>query len=337
MKVISLAPTRIGLIGGGTDVDPFAHEHGGVVLSLAINLYHKVVLKPLKGEKIKVSCLGEKREFLLKQKLEYTEDKKFNLVKAVINHFRPVINQGFDLKISFEGIGSSGLGSSGSAAVAMISTFQNWLDIYSSRMKIVLLAFKLENEELGWITGKQDQLAAAFGGINLFYFGPKQKVAVESVNLKKSSIEELEKWMLLCFTGSTRHSAKIQKSLKKKMRYYKRERELFALKDSVYEAVSLIKDNKFSRLGRLLDEVWENKKRSNPRASNEKIDHLYSLALKNGALGGKIMGAGGEGHMFFLCPPEKRKGLLKALREKGKMKIVDFDFDFKGLETRRII
>lgn len=336
MKIVSQAPTRIGFIGGGTDVDPFAANYGGVVLSLAINLYYVTELMPCKGKRMKVFCLGEEREFSLNQRLGYSVDRKFNLVKAVINHFRTQIPCAFNLKIVFKGVGSSGLGSSASAAVSMIGAFEKWLNIYSSRMEQALLAFRLETKELGWITGKQDQLAAAFGGVNIFYFGLGQKIGVEPLDLKQSIIEELKRWMILCFTGSTRQSSNIQRILKKKMRHYARERELFALKDSVYEALDYIRSGDFFKLGKVLDEVWENKKKSNPKASNKKIDSLYSLALRNGALGGKIMGAGGEGHMFFLCPPGKRADLRKALTQKGKLKIINFNFDFEGLRVRRI-
>jgi len=243
------------------------------------------------------------------------------------------IPTGFNLKISFKGIGSSGLGTSASAAVSMIGALTKWLNINLSKLETALLAFRLETEELGWHTGKQDQLAAVFGGINIFYFGPGDKVNIESLNLEKSKARQLKQWVIMCFTGKTRKSSNLQKLLKKKMKHYTRERELFALKDSVYEAVKLVKTSNFVKLGKILDEVWENKKRSNPQATNERIDFLYFLALKNGALGGKIMGAGGEGHMFFFCPPEKQKRLIKTLK-KEKIKILDFNFDFEGLKLR---
>ena len=333
MRIISQAPTRISLIGGGTDVDPFAFEHGGIVLSLAIDLCHIAELRPDKSKKIKVRCLGEEREFDLRETFNYSSDKKFNLVRSVINYFHSQIPTGFNLRIFFKEVGSSGLGSSASATTSMIGAFTKWLNIDYSRLETALLAFRLENEELGWHTGKQDQLAAAFGGINIFYFGPGNKVSIESLDLEKSKIQELKEWLVMYFTGKTRKSSNLTKVLKKKMAHYTGERELFALKDSVYEGVKLIKTGNFTKLGRVLDEVWENKKRSNPQATNERIDNLYSLALKNGALGGKIMGAGGEGHMFFFCPPEKQKNLVKVLK-KEKVKVIDFNFDFEGLRIK---
>jgi len=332
MKIVSRAPTRIGLVGGGTDINPFAAEHGGIVLSLAIDLYHRAVLTPHKKKQAVVFCLEERRNFYLREVLKYSEDKKFNLVKTVINYFRQQIRTGFNLKVVFEGVGSSGLGSSASAAVAMIGAFKQWLGIEFSRLETALLAFSLEADELGWTTGKQDQLAAVFGGLNVFYFGPGQKVAVEALELKRSKIQKLRSWTVLCFTGKTRRSTEVQKLLKEKMRHYTRERELFALKDSVYEAIRYVKQGQLLKLGRLLDEVWLNKKKANPAASNKRIDYLYSEAKKKGALGGKIMGAGRQGHMFFLCPPERQPGLKKFLK-KEKAVIVDFDFDFQGLTT----
>lgn len=362
MKIFALAPTRIGLIGGGTDVEPFASKFGGKVLSIAIDLRHKATLTPRSDKKIFIKAMGQRRSFSLTKKLVYGEDPKFDLIYSVINYFKPKIRTGFASSAAplrrrrsstatnegsptlrrggftfvdkFEGVETAGLGSSGSAAVSMIAVFAQWLGMEMSKNKMALLAWKQEAEELGWISGKQDQLAATFGGINLLTFGPgKEKFSVYPLKLSDKTIRKLRAWSLLVFTGGQRHSAVLQKKLQKGMSEEKKIKALQSLKKAVLRGVEALRETDFERLGIVLDQAWEDKKRSNPAATNQRIDFLYNLAKKKGALGGKIMGAGGEGHMFFLCSPDKQKGLIEALK-KEKVKKVNFNFDFEGLKVK---
>lgn len=337
MKITGFAPTRIGLLGGGTDVEPFASKYGGKVLSLAIDLYHKASLVPRKDNQVLIEAMSDKRSFSLSKKLVYGKDSKFDLIYSIINFFKPKIRTGFTFVDEFEGIETAGLGSSGSAAVSMIGVFARWLGIKMSKREIALLAWKMETERLGWISGKQDQLAATFGGINLLTFGPgKEKFQVSSLKLAKKTVNRFKKWSLLVFTGGQRHSAILQKRLQNGMSEKKKIAALKKLKVAVEQGISALKKEDFLSLSKVLDQSWENKKKSNPAATNERIDRLYDQGKKNGALGGKIMGAGGEGHMFFLCPPGKKRNLIKAL-EKEKVKKINFDFDFEGLRIREFV
>ncbi len=332
MKITSQAPTRIGLIGGGTDLNPFAAEYGGKTLSLAISLRHKVVLEPRKDTTIVISALGGTLELPLDKKCVYGEENKYNLVKAIINHFHDQIPTGFNLDVIFSGLSTSGLGTSSSVAVAVIGAFCTWLKIPLSRYEVAMLAWELENTELGWTSGKQDQLAAAFGGINLFYFGPGNKIGVEPLPLPKAQLDMLRNWSLLCFLGSTRSSGQIQKQLVKDMSYFVKQKALFALKDSVDEAYHYLLKADLIKLGEVLDEVWENKKTANPAATNEFIDKVYQIAKDNGALGGKVMGAGAGGHMYFVAPPETHEQIKTQFESLG-VTLVPFRFEFDGLRT----
>ncbi len=336
MKITSFAPTRIGLLGGGTDVEPFASKYGGRVLSLAIDLKHKVSLTARKDKQVFIKAMNEQRSFVLSKKLIYGKDPKFDLIYSIINYFKPKIKTGFTFIDRFEGTEIAGLGSSGSAAVSMIVVFAKWLGIKMSRKEIALLAWKMEVEELGWISGKQDQLAATFGGINFLTFGPgKEKFTVSPLRLSQEVIKKLKKRSLLVFTGGQRHSAMLQKKLQKGMSDGEKIKALKSLCRAVDKGIVALEKGDFVNLGRILDEAWENKKKSNPAATNKRIDMLYNLARKRGALGGKIMGAGGQGHMFFLCPPERKKDLVGALKEK-KVKELDFAFDFQGLRVKKL-
>ena len=332
MKIIAQAPTRIGLIGGGTDVNPFASRYGGKILSFAITLYHRVTLVPRHDKRILLENLGEVREFedIATKLPAYGEDKKFDLVYAILNHFKNKFPSGFNLYDRFEGNHSSGLGSSGSAAVAIIGAFNHWLKLKMTKRNIALLAWKMEAKELGWVQGKQDQLTAAFGGVNLLTFGPGEDFEVKSLKLSHKTKQELRGWMLMCFTGGSRHSSRLQKELQKGMLEKEKIQALMALKRAIDHAQKALEKQDWEELGKLLDRAWENKKKSNPAATNERIDYLYKVAKEQGVLGGKIMGAGGEGHMFFLCPPDKQKRVIGALGAEGA-KLVNFDLDEEGL------
>ena len=336
MKITSFAPTRIGLLGGGTDVEPFASKYGGRVLSLAIDLKHEASLKARKDKQIFIKAMNKQRSFTLSKKLIYGKDPKFDLIYSVINYFKPKIKTGFTFKDRFKGIKTAGLGSSGSAAVSMIGVFAKWLGVKMSKKEIALLAWKMEVEELGWISGKQDQLAATFGGINLLTFGPgKEKFTIYPLRLSQGVIKKLKIWSLLVFTGGQRHSASLQKKLQIGMSEKEKIRALKSLCRAVDRGIVSLKKGDFVNLGIILDEAWEDKKKSNPAATNKRIDMLYDLAREKGALGGKIMGAGGQGHMFFLCPPERKKDIVRVLKEK-KVKELDFTFDFQGLRIKKL-
>jgi len=334
MKIVSQAPCRISLVGGGTDVDPFASQHGGKVLNLAINLYNRTSLTPWDKPIVKLQALGEKRTIPdLKQPLKYGQDPKFDLLRAIINHFRLHIPSGFSLTITQTNTSLLGLGRSGSAAVSLIVAFSHWLNQEISHLDMGLLAADLEVNQLGWPGGKQDSLAAAYGGINLMTFGPGNKTAVKPIKLSSQTIAALKQRTFMVFIGGDRHSAKQQTKLIKGMADKDKLKALSALKDAVDDAVKALKNQDWQKLGSLLHQGWQNKKKSNPAVTNQLIDKMYNLARKNGAYGGKISGSGGAGHMFFIIPSSKKPAAIKALVQAGA-KHVKFDFDLKGVTVK---
>jgi D-glycero-alpha-D-manno-heptose-7-phosphate kinase len=331
MKLIAQAPCRISLIGGGTDVDPFASQHGGKIFNFAINLYNLATLTPSQNKQITLQALGEEKIISnLDQPLQYHQDPEFDLIYAIINHFRPHIHSGFSLKLTSTKKDLLGLGRSGSAAVAIIAVFNAWLKQNLSRLDMGLLASRLEVEELGWPGGKQDALAAAFGGINLMTFGPGKDVKVIPVKLSPQTIKNLKQRTFMVFIGGQRHPAKQQQKLVKGMSDKHKLKALLALRDAVDGALKATNQQDWQVLGKILHQAWLNKKKSNPAVSNQRIDKLYQIARKNGAYGGKISGSGGAGHMFFIAPPEKKLAAIKSLVAAGA-ELIDFNFDSKGV------
>ncbi len=334
MTIISKAPCRISLVGGGTDVNPFAYKYGGKVLNLAISLYHTVSLTPFTNSKVHLKALGEKRQIdNLVETLAYGQDPKFDLIRAIINHFRPKIPSGFSLQVSSPKANALGLGRSGSAGVAIIAAFNAWLQTNLTPLEMGLLASRLEVAELGWPGGKQDSLAAVFGGINLMVFGPGDQVKVKPIKLPAQTITALKQRTFMIFVGGDRHSSTQQKQLVKGMSDKAKLKALFALKNAVLPGITALKQANWSDLGQILHQGWKDKKKSNPSVTNETIDKFYRLARQNNAYGGKISGSGGAGNMFFLIPPEKKSTAIKALVSAGA-KLVNFKFDFKGVTIK---
>jgi D-glycero-alpha-D-manno-heptose-7-phosphate kinase len=335
MKITSLAPCRISLVGGGTDVDPFASTYGGQVLNLTVNLYHQVILRPHSSTKINLEALGESRDLVLtKNRFIYGTDKKFDLLRAIINYFLVKIPSGFSLKVLSPKTNVLGLGRSGSAAVAAVGAFNSWLKTNLNRKEIGLLASDLEINDLGWPGGKQDGLAAAYGGVNLMSFGPGDKTRVLPLKLTKKAQTEFHRRIFMVFVGGDRHSADQQKKLVTGMSDKQKLTAMFALKKAVPPAVSALKKEDWPGLGRILHQGWEDKKKSNPAVTNPIIDKFYALALKSGAYGGKISGSGGAGNMFFLIPPQKKQSAVKALVKAGAA-AVDFTLDNQGLTVKK--
>lgn len=336
MTIISQAPCRVSLVGGGTDVDPFAFKFGGQVLSLAINLYYNVEFSPRQDNQIFLTALNQHREFKLSDlPFTYHQDSDFDLLYAILNYFHSEFKSGFNLSVSTNAKSVLGLGSSAAAGVAIIQAINHWQNLKLTKAVIADLAYQMEVKELGWSGGKQDQYAAAFGGVNLITFGPKDKVLVKPMNLSQDLLAQLKSHLLLFYLGGQRHSAKQQEQLIKGMTDKAKHQALLNLKTAVVQAKFALTKGDWFGLGKILDQSWQDKKQSNPAVTNDQIDKLYQLALAQGAFGGKIIGSGAAGHIFFLAPPEKHSKIIKALAQQN-IKPVEFEIDFQGVGSHSV-
>jgi|GEM_PF-2744722 len=335
MTIISKAPCRLSLVGGGTDVDPFAAEFGGLVLNFAISIYHQVELIPHQFPEIKLKALNRVKTTTLLPRFDYGQQPEFDLIYSVINYFRPEIKTGFRLKIIGPEINPVGLGRSSSVGVAIIGAFNFWLNAGLSRRQIGLLSSWLEVNELGWPNGKQDGLAAALGGINLLKIGPKDEVKIKPIRLSSLLLKELIDNLIVFNLGGEHHSSQQQQQLIKGMRQPEKLAALQAIKTTVLPAVSALQSGNWALLGKIIDKSWQEKKKSNPLVSGNEIDRFYNLGLKSGAYGGKLAGSGGAGYLFFLCPPQKQLNIVQNLSRFG-IKQVKFNLDFKGVQVKYV-
>jgi D-glycero-alpha-D-manno-heptose-7-phosphate kinase len=327
----SKAPLRISFAGGGTDVPPYPEERGGAVLSTTINKYAYATLIPREDETINVKSLDYDivAKYRTDERLFY--DGELDLVKAVINNMES--KQGLDLFMHSDAPPGSGLGSSSTVVVTLVGLFQKWLNIPLTDYDIAELAYKIERKDLGIRGGKQDQYAATFGGFNYIEFH-KESTIVNPLRIKRNILNELEYRLLLCYTGRTRLSANILKEQVEK--FVKKEKQSVESLDEL-KAICMDMKNALLRgyldeFGELLHQGWMHKKKLASKISNPEIDKLYETARENGAIGGKILGAGGGGYLLLFCDFDKKHILAEKLENLGGQ-IVDFGFDFKGLQA----
>jgi D-glycero-alpha-D-manno-heptose-7-phosphate kinase len=334
MLIRSKAPLRISLCGGGTDVPPYLEERGGVVLSATIDKYAYATLRPRDDCSIAVHSLDY--NFIAKYNLDEVlpYDGNLDLVKAVINHLNKGNNtKGLDFFLHTDAPPGSGLGSSSAVVVSLIGLFKHWLHLPLTNYEIAELAYKIERIDMGIKGGKQDQYAATFGGFNFIEFY-KEATIVNPLRIPADVLNELHYNLLLCYTGKTRLSAGI---IDTQVRNYVQRKEevvraMDELKAITIEMKNALLRGQLTEFGALLHDAWENKKKMAQQISNPFIDELYETARKNGALGGKVSGAGGGGYMFFYCPFDRKHLVAEALEKMGAQ-VVDFNFDFYGLQT----
>jgi D-glycero-alpha-D-manno-heptose-7-phosphate kinase len=337
MIIRSKAPLRISFSGGGSEVSPYKDEYGGVVLSATIDKYAYGSLRLREDRNVAVTSLDYDivAKYNLDDEIKY--DGELDLVKAVIKNLNKGYKQGFDFFIHSDAPPGSGLGSSSTMVVALIGLLKHLQRLPLTNYEIANLAYHIEREDLGIKGGMQDQFAATFGGFNFIEFGRGpglSNIVVNPLRMDAGVINELEYRLLLCYTGRTRLSANIIND--QVLAYTKKEEDVLKameeLKKITIELKNALLQARLDDFGRLLHEAWINKKKMARQITNDMIDALYAAARKHGALGGKILGAGGGGYLLLYCEFDKKHLVAKELEKLGGQ-FVEFTFDHHGLQT----
>lgn len=334
------APLRIGLAGGGTDVSPYADMHGGAILNATVSLFATATIEPLAGETITLDSrdLGECITLSVAHRLPV--DGKLDLLKGVYNRVVQDFGlqpQGFRLTTEVDAPKGSGMGTSSTVTVAVLGAFAQWLNLPLGEYDVARLAYDIERVDLGMSGGRQDQYAATFGGFNYMEFYADEKVIVNPLRVRRSYQKELEHNLLLYYTGTSRLSAAIidqQVEAFAKTRHDQAESDSItaahALKQQAVRMKEALLTGDLDAIGPLLDFGWQHKKKLAAGISNPLIDQLYTTALRAGASGGKISGAGGGGFMTFYCPGSTRHAVADALADFGG-EIRPFTFVDEGM------
>lgn len=324
--IISKAPLRLGLSGGGTDIAPFCFENGGKVLNITINQYAYTTINESDNVSFEsldlniIESLNDVNKLLLHKETYLYFIKNFNN------------NEHLNIKIKTlcEALPGSGLGSSSAIVVSMVKAFDKLLSIGLDNYQISEISYDIERNICGFDGGYQDQYAAAFGGLNYLEFKKDGYVIVNQLKCKQETLDELESMMILYFCGISRDSEKIIKSQKNELS--SRKTSLDAMKSLITESEkfkdSILKGD-IEYLLEVFKNGWELKKKTSGLVSNKKIEDAFESAIDNGALCGKVSGAGGGGFILFFCPLDKKTAVENKLNDTDG-KVVKCKFVNKG-------
>ena len=332
--VNALAPLRISFVGGGTDFPHWYEEHGGAVLSTTIDHYVRVTVSPRTDRQVRVRSLdlGQLVEYGLDQGPEY--DGVMDLAKAAIERMELAV--GLDVDIESEAPPGSGLGGSSALVTAVVAALACLHDRALTREEVARLSYAIEREDLHITGGWQDHYAAAYGGCNLIEFA-RDGARVTPLDVGPDAAEELRKHLLLCYTGKVRRNVGL---IDRQIELFESGREetllgMKQLREMAYAMRDAIEGGDMDRLGAMLREAFDAKKRMNPHiAEHTPIEAMLDAAAGAGATGGKICGAGGGGYLLIASPPGARAAVRAALEGMGGQ-FAPFEVDPAGVRARR--
>lgn len=319
--IITRTPFRISFFGGGTDYPGWFRRHGGAVLSTSIDKYCYISCRFLPP-------FFEHRHRIVYSKIENVRDIRdieHPAVRAVLDWMR--WERGLEVHHDGDLPARSGLGSSSSFTVGLIHALNALLGRYVSKDELANQAIHVEQEVIGESVGSQDQVSAAFGGFNHVKFRHDGAFEVAPVILPRERLAELQRHLMLCFTGLSRYASEVAKSTIANLAA--REAELKRMGEMVDEAIRILAtpSTPIAEFGRLLDEAWRHKRRLSDKVSTTQVDEFYETARSAGAIGGKLMGAGGGGFMLLFVPPEAQAKVRSRL---AKLVHVPFEFESGG-------
>jgi len=324
-RVRARAPLRLGFGGGGTDVSPYSDVHGGAVLNAAIDLFAHVTVEARDDGQVALVAADRDISWTGPARLPLGADRELRLLEGVYARCMAEFAGGRAIPLTLTSYADcppgSGLGSSSGLVVAMVEAMRRFLGAELSPDALARLAFSIEREDLGLAGGRQDQWAAAFGGLNLMRFQTDGSVDVEPAPVPDEVLRELEASLVLYFTGVSRESAAIIDAQTANMRAgaQKSLEGLHALKAGAFAMREALIAGDLARFGALMDAGWSSKKLTADNISSGSIDAVYEAAKAFGVFGGKVSGAGGGGFMMFLVDPTRREGLKRLLTGFGGM------------------
>lgn len=300
--IIVQTPLRISLFGGGTDFPDYFRAEGGSVLSTAINKYIYVIIKERFDDQIRIS-------YTTTEIVNQVDDIAHELIREALKITG--IKKGIEILTMGDIPAGTGLGSSSAVTVGALHAFHTYRDETVSKERLAREACEIEVDTLKKPIGYQDQYIASYGGLRLFSFHQDGKVSSQPVEINSGIPTQLSERLLLLYTGVTRKSESILTEQKNNIN--KNLVALSKLKDMACEARGALSESRLDDVGFLLHESWELKKNLATGISNGRLEDIYQIARKAGALGGKVTGAGGGGFLMLYCPPDKKDNVRYAL------------------------
>jgi len=331
--LIVRSPVRISFGGGGTDLPIYYEQFGGAVLSVAINKYFYTILGARNDGRVQVISsdlrVFENWHDIANMSLQGSE---LEIPLAVLKEVGTTVS--VDLFLASEIPPGTGLGSSASVCVNILKTLTNYLHRPMSKYQLAEQAFHIARNVLGKHVGKQDEYAAAFGGLNYISFREDGSSDVEPLDLDPAILREFQSNLMLFFTGSAHHSWSILQEQESSTRAHTTStlEALHEVKAVALRMREALKAGELHRFGELLHESWQAKRRISNKISTPRIDQLYACARDHGAIGGKITGAGGGGFLLLYCDAANRHPVHEALSKQGIQEMA-FCFDMQGAQV----
>jgi D-glycero-alpha-D-manno-heptose-7-phosphate kinase len=312
-------PLRLGLAGGGTDLSPYCDQFGGAVLNTTVDRYAYAFIEPSEDGKLHFAApdLGLEEHFppdlqaLTGAKLQLHAGVTTRMVRQFAGGVVPAIR----ITSFVDAPAGSGLGSSSALVVALVEAFRALLSLPLGKYDVAHTAFEIERLELKLAGGKQDQYAGTFGGTNFLEFLAGDRVIVNPLRVSPAVLNELQTSMVVCFTGVSRRSEAIIEDQQRRMQQPGDValESLHRLKEDAIEMKDALLRGQLPRMAEILNRSWIAKQKTAEGISTGRIEQLFAIAMANGALGGKVSGAGGGGFMMFMVPPPRRVPIIRAL------------------------
>ncbi len=317
--IISRTPFRISFFGGGTDYPAWFKDHSGAVLATTIDKYCYITTRYLPP-------FFEHRSRIIYSKMEHVETVDEINHPAVRETLRFLdIHQGVEIHHDGDLPARTGLGSSSAFTVGLLNALYALKGIIPTKEQLAREAIHIEQDMIGEHVGCQDQVLAAHGGFDYIEFGGDGHLSVRKVPVTKENLSVLQSHMMLFFTGFSRTASEI--ALHQVQNIPKRQKELADMQGMVSEAIGCLNACDWERFGKLLHESWQLKRRLSDKITTEYIDGIYNSAMKAGALGGKLLGAGGGGFVLIYARPDQKEAVRAVL---GDLLEIPFKFETLG-------
>lgn len=319
-QIYSTAPSRFDFGGAPTDVEPFRSQEGGHIVNATINIKAHVAIMPRTDSRIFIHSDNYQNDDEVHASIQdLTVEGPLRLLRAAITHVAP--SQGFHLSTNVEAPPGSGLGSSASLSVAVLSALRTLAgEVDLDPIRLAKDALYVENVLLGNVNGGQDQYATALGGFHGMDFEPND-VKIKTINVSEQTISELEARSLFCHSGDTHISGQVLENVM--MSYVDGDRStinsLRTLKELSYEIEEALTGGDIEHFGRVMSATGKEQKKCHPQMIPSSVNKIFNLATQHGAIGGKIAGAGGAGFIYFFCEEGRRDEVADHLKKNGNV------------------
>jgi D-glycero-alpha-D-manno-heptose-7-phosphate kinase len=334
MLIRGKAPLRVSFSGGGSDVSPYCDEHGGCVLSTTIGMYAVGSLSVRDDNQVRIFSVDYDELVHYELGHEINEGDKLSFLRQVIRRLNPP--RGLNLYLHSDAPPGTGLGSSGAISALIVGLINRAFNLMLTKYEMARIAYEVEHDDLGRAVGRQDHYAAVFGGMNFMEFG-KEGTVVFPLRVEPWILEELGYHLQMFYTRKKRDSNDIVAS---QVKFYQEKRQstldaLVEMKGLTRKMMACLLQGRLKDFGGHLHEAWQQKQRMNPGTVNPYLNEIYEAALKHGAMGGKLLGAGGGGFFIFFTPFTKKGRVAEALGALGAQP-TPLVFDFEGMQTWQV-